>query len=180
MVMHALHAAVLHLGQAVGVFEDAVVVRDDNDAAGGVPRDKSAIFFAVGHATQKAGTQVMEDIRGLMRGNPTIGWGLMLGTAAILGMPPFGVFASEFLILTQAMALHPWAAPILLLSLGVAFASVFGKVQPMVFGDSDLKKLPHQPALVPVFVHLALVLMLGLWTPPYLADWYRQAARLIG
>jgi hypothetical protein len=24
------------------------------------------------------------------------------------------------------------------------------------------------------------VLMLGLWIPPYLADWYRQAARLIG
>ncbi|MSQ55132.1 MAG: hydrogenase 4 subunit F [Betaproteobacteria bacterium] len=141
---------------------------------------KSAIFFAVGHATQTAGTQVMEDIRGLMRVNPNIGWGLMLGTAAILGMPPFGVFASEFLILTQAIALHPWAAPILLLSLGVAFAAVFGKVQPMVFGDSNLKKLPHQPALLPVFVHLALVLMLGLWTPPFLADWYRQAARLIG
>ena len=61
---------------------------------------KSAIFFAVGHATQKTGTQVMDDIRGLMRMRPTIGWGLMLGTVAILGMPPFGVFASEFLILT--------------------------------------------------------------------------------
>jgi hydrogenase-4 component F len=57
---------------------------------------------------------------------------------------------------------------------------VFGKVQPMVFGDSNLKQLPHQPALVPVFTHLAIVLMLGLWTPPYLAEWYRQAARLIG
>ena len=141
---------------------------------------KSAIFFAVGHASQKAGTQIMDDIRGLIRSNPTVGWGLMLGTVAILGMPPFGVFASEFLILTQAIALQPWAAPILLLSLGVAFAAVFGKVQPMVFGDSNLIRLPHQPALVPVFTHLAIVLMLGLWTPPYLADWYRQAARLIG
>ena len=64
---------------------------------------KSAIFFAVGHAAQKTGTQLMEDIRGLIRINPTIGWGLMLGTLAILGMPPFGVFASEFLILTTAM-----------------------------------------------------------------------------
>ena len=64
---------------------------------------KSAIFFAVGHAAQKTGTQVMDDIRGLIRVNPTVGWGLMLGTVAILGMPPFGVFASEFLILTTAM-----------------------------------------------------------------------------
>jgi len=141
---------------------------------------KSAIFFAVGHATQKAGTQAMADIRGLLRVNPTVGWGLMLGTVAILGMPPFGVFASEFLILTTAIAQQPWATPILLVSLGIAFASIFGKVQPMVFGESTARKLPHPPALVPVFTHLAIVLCLGLYMPPYLADWYRQAARLIG
>jgi len=141
---------------------------------------KSAIFFAVGHAAQKAGTQMMADIRGLMRVNPTVGWGLMLGTAAILGMPPFGVFASEFLILTTAIALQPWATPILLVSLGIAFASIFGKVQPMVFGETNARRLPHPPALVPVFTHLALVLVLGLYMPPYLAAWYRQAARLIG
>jgi len=104
----------------------------------------------------------------------------MLGTAAILGMPPFGVFASKFLILTSAMAQQPWATPILLLSLGIAFASIFGKVQPMVFGDTTARRLPHSPALVPVFTHLAMVLLLGLYMPPFLADWYRQAARLIG
>jgi len=141
---------------------------------------KSAIFFAVGHAAQKAGTQVMADIRGLLRINPTVGWGLMLGTAAILGMPPFGVFASEFLILTTAITQQPWATPILLVSLGIAFASIFGKVQPMVFGDTTARRLPHPPALVPVFTHLVIVLVLGLYMPPYLADWYRQAARLIG
>jgi hydrogenase-4 component F len=141
---------------------------------------KSAIFFAVGHATQKVGTQIMENITGLLKVNPTVGWGLLLGTLAILGMPPFGVFASEFLILTTAMRQQPWATPILLIALGVAFAAVFGRVQPMVFGDSAAKRLPHPPALMPVFVHMALVLMLGLWIPPYLAEWYRQAAKFIG
>ena len=109
-----------------------------------------------------------------------IGWGLALGTLAILGMPPFGVFASEFLILTTAMREQPWATPFLLLALGIAFAAVFSKVQPMVFGETDRGRLPHRPAMMPVFVHLALVLMLGLWIPPLLADWYRQAAQLIG
>jgi len=141
---------------------------------------KSAIFFTVGHATQKTGTQVMDQIRGLIVTNPTIGWGMMLGTLAILGMPPFGVFASEFLILTTAMREQPWAAPILLVSLGVAFAAMFVRVQAMVFGETTAKRLAHAPALVPVFVHLAIVLMLGLWIPPYLADWYRLAAKLIG
>jgi hydrogenase-4 component F len=141
---------------------------------------KSAIFFAVGHATQKAGTQVMEGIRGLIALSPGIGWGLALGAFAILGLPPFGVFASEFLILTTAMRDQPWATPLLLAALGVAFAAVFSRVQPMVFGEPTAKRLPHRPAMAPVFVHLLLVLLLGLWIPPFLADWYREAARLIG
>ncbi len=141
---------------------------------------KSAIFFAVGHAAQKAGTQMMDQIRGLIKVSPTVAWGLMLGTLAILGMPPFGVFASEFLIVTTAMRLQPWATPFLLLALGLAFASVFHRVQPMVFGETNVKPLAHPPALVPVFVHLALGLMLGLYIPPYLDHWYRQAAAMLG
>ena len=141
---------------------------------------KSAIFFAVGHAAQMAGTQIIDDIKGLLKQSPTIGWGLMLGTLAILGMPPFGVFTSEFMILTTAIKHYPWATPILLTALGVAFAAMFGKVQGMVFGEPSVQPLSHNPALLPVFIHLGLVLMLGLWIPPYLADWYRQAARLIG
>jgi hydrogenase-4 component F len=141
---------------------------------------KSAIFFTVGHATQKAGTQIMGDIRGLIKVSPTVGWGMMLGSLAILGMPPFGVFASEFLILTTAMREQPWATPILLLALGVAFASVFGRVLPMVFGETSVKPLAHAPALLPVFAHLGLGLMLGLYVPPYLVGWYTQAARMLG
>jgi hydrogenase-4 component F len=141
---------------------------------------KSAIFFAAGHAAQKTGTQIMDDIRGLITISPVVGWGLALGTLAILGMPPFGVFASEFLILTSAMREQPWATPFLLTALGVAFAAIFSKVQPMVFGETTATRLPVRPAMLPVFLHLSLVLMLGVWIPPFLAEWYRSAARLIG
>ena len=141
---------------------------------------KSAIFFTVGHAAQMAGTQMIDDIKGLIRCSPTIGWGLMLGSLAILGMPPFGVFTSEFMILTTAIKQQAWATPILLLALGVAFATMFAKVQAMAFGEPTVKPLTHNPALLPVFLHLGLVLMLGVWIPPYLNEWFRQAARLIG
>jgi hydrogenase-4 component F len=140
---------------------------------------KSAIFFAVGHAVQTAGTQQMDAIRGLIQQSPTVGWGLILGSLAILGMPPFGVFSSEFLIITTAMHDYPWSTPILLVALGIAFAGIFGRVQPMVFGETAAVRLPHAPALIPVFVHLLLVLILGLYMPPYLANWYRQAAALL-
>ena len=141
---------------------------------------KSAIFFAVGHAAQKSGSQIMEQIRGLIKTSPTVGWGLSLGTLAILGMPPFGVFTSEFLILVTTMHTYPWITPVLLLALGVAFAAIFSRMQVMVFGETTGQRLPHPPALVPTFVHLGLVLMLGVYVPPYLAQWYHQAAALIG
>ena len=141
---------------------------------------KSAIFFSVGHAAQKAGSQLMEDIRGLIKVSPTVGWGLMLGSLAILGMPPFGIFASEFLILTSAMRHLPWSTPLLLLALGISFAAIFRRIQPMVFGVTSVKPLAHPPALLPVFIHLAFGLMLGFYVPPYLDTWYQQAARLLG
>ncbi len=140
---------------------------------------KSAIFFTVGHAAQKAGTQIMTDIRGLVKISPTVGWGMLLGSLAILGMPPFGVFASEFLIVTTAMRELPWSAPILLLALGVAFASIFGRVLPMVFGETTAKPLAHPPALLPVFIHLGMGLVLGLYIPAYLNAWFRQAVNMI-
>jgi hydrogenase-4 component F len=43
-----------------------------------------------------------------------------------------------------------------------------------------VKRLPHPPALVPVFTHLGLGLALGLFIPPFLANWYARAAALIG
>ncbi len=141
---------------------------------------KSAIFFAVGHAAQKAGTQAIDEIRGLVNMSPAVGWGLMLGVIAILGVPPFGVFTAEFMLLITAMHQQPWAVPILIAGLGLAFASIFGKVQGMVFGSSTMESLPHAPAATPVFVHLALVLLLGLWIPSWLAAWYRQAAQMLG
>jgi hydrogenase-4 component F len=53
-------------------------------------------------------------------------------------------------------------------------------VLPMVFGETTVKALPHAPALLPVFSHLALGLMLGVYIPPYLVGWYTQAARMLG
>ncbi len=141
---------------------------------------KSAIFFTTGHATQKAGTQRMDAIQGLREQSPALGWGLMMGALAIVGLPPFGIFASEFLILTTAMQAQPWATPILLLALGVAFGAIFLRVQGMVFGASTLRKLPHHPDMIPVFVHLGLVLLLGLWIPAFLVSWWHLAASMIG
>ncbi|MCE1161801.1 MAG: hydrogenase 4 subunit F [Thiomonas sp.] len=141
---------------------------------------KSAIFYTTGHASQKAHSQRIEDIQGLREQSPALGWGMMIGVLAIVGMPPFSVFASEFLILTTAMQQQPWAAPLLLAGLGVAFGALFLRAQGMVFGRSTLSALSHPPDMAPVFLHLALVLLLGLWMPQFLVSWWHAAAAMIG
>ncbi len=141
---------------------------------------KSSLFFSGGHIAQKTGTQRIDKIQGLLGRNPAMGWAFMLGSLAILGTPPFGVFTSEFLILTVAIHKEPWALPFLAIGLGVAFAALFGRMQAMVFGQTQVPKAPAPTSLWPSFLHLALVLMLGLVIPPALSSWYTAAARLLG
>ena len=71
---------------------------------------KSAIFFAVGHIAQAKGTQRFAEIRGLSVTHPGLAVGFAAGVLAIAGLPPFGVFMSEFLILTTTFARQPWLA----------------------------------------------------------------------
>src|SRR6202165_4186049 len=59
---------------------------------------KSAIFFAVGHVAQVKGTQRIADMGGLTETHPVLGWGLIAGVVAIAGLPPLGIFMSEFLV----------------------------------------------------------------------------------
>ncbi|MCL7422860.1 MAG: hydrogenase 4 subunit F [Methylobacter sp.] len=140
---------------------------------------KSAIFVTVGHASQLAGTQNMEKIRGLIKTQPAIGWGLLIGTVSIAGFPPFGVFTSEFLVLLATMRSYPWLAPLLLLGIGIAFAGLFRHIQPIVYGDRPEGQQPIKANLWPVMIHLGLVLWLGLAIPGFLADWFSQATLLI-
>jgi hydrogenase-4 component F len=140
---------------------------------------KSAIFITVGHATHIAGTQKMNQIRGLIRTQPFVGWGLLIGTCAIAGFPPFGVFTSEFLLFTATIKSYPWLAPPLILGLAVAFAGLFRNLQPMVFGEPPAEQKPVIANMWPVFIHLAVVLWLGISIPTVLAQWLNQATVML-
>ena len=140
---------------------------------------KSAIFITVGHATHVAGTQTMQNIRGLIRTQPFVGWGLLIGTCAIAGLPPFGVFTSEFLLFTATIKSYPWLAPPLVLGLSVAFAGLFRHLQPMVFGVPPIEQKAVVADMWPVVIHLAFVLWLGISIPTVLAQWLNQATIML-
>lgn len=140
---------------------------------------KSSIFFTVGHASQMHNTQDMTKIKGLINGSPLVGWGLMFGVMAIAGMPPFGVFVSEFLILTATIKDAPLMTPFLLLGIAAAFAALFRRVQPMVAGTVPEYQKPIRPAHIPVILHMLLILVIGLYMPKFLSDWFHTAVGLL-
>ncbi|MBI3378697.1 MAG: hydrogenase 4 subunit F [Nitrospirae bacterium] len=140
---------------------------------------KSSIFFTVGHASQMHRTQDMDKIKGLIRGKPLVGWGMMFGAMAIVGMPPFGIFTSEFLILTATIKDAPLMTPFLLLGLAVAFAAVFRKVQPMVAGEIPPYQKSMKVAHLPMLLHMAIVLAVGLYMPGFLNQWFHKAVQIL-
>src|SRR5205085_289973 len=90
---------------------------------------KSAIFFTVGHIAQVKGTQKIADIRGLSESHPVLGWSLVLGVFAIAGMPPLGIFTSEFLVVSSTFAREPVLALALVFGLLVAFGALVLRLQ---------------------------------------------------
>jgi hydrogenase-4 component F len=140
---------------------------------------KSAIFFCVGHIAQVKGTQQMSEIRGLTVSHPVLGWGLVLGVVAIVGLPPMGIFMSEFLILTSTFAREPVLAVALGLSLLVGLGALLLRLNALAFGEAYGSTQPAKASFVPVFAHLALVFGAGIWLPPALVAWFQHVATLL-
>jgi hydrogenase-4 component F len=141
---------------------------------------KSAIFFAVGHISQVKGTQKLAEIRGLTESHPLLGWGLVLGVVAIAGLPPLGIFMSEFLIVSSTFAREPLLAIPLVLGLLVAFGALLLRLSETAFGKPVGSTAPVEASYVPLYAHLSLVLVAGIYLPAPLVTWFQNVARLLG
>jgi hydrogenase-4 component F len=141
---------------------------------------KSAIFFAVGHVAQAKGTQKIADMGGLTVTHPVLGWGLVLGVVAIAGLPPLGIFMSEFLMVSSTFARAPWLAVILVAGILVALGGLFLRLNTIAFGEPRGPAARAQASYVPMFAHLALVFMAGIYMPPALVAGFENVARLLG
>jgi hydrogenase-4 component F len=141
---------------------------------------KSAIFFAVGHIAQIKGTQAIANIRGLTVTHPALGWGLVTGVVAIAGLPPLGIFMSEFLLITSTIARHPLLALPLVGGLLIAFGALLMHLNRLAFGEPYGSTAPAQASYAPMFAHLAVVLVAGLYLPPPLVAWFQNVAGILG
>jgi hydrogenase-4 component F len=141
---------------------------------------KSGIFFAVGHIAQVKGTQKIAEIRGLTVSHPALGWALVVGVVAIAGLPPLGIFMSEFLVVSSTFARQPLLAVILVLGLLVAFGALFLRLNEIAFGVPTGSHFPTTASYVPMYVHFGLVLVAGLYLPPMLVVWFQHVSAQLG
>jgi len=141
---------------------------------------KSAIFYAVGHVSQVKGTQKIESIGGLTETHPGLGWGLVLGVVAIAGLPPLGIFMSEFLVVSSTFARQPLLAIPLVLGLLLAFGALMLRLTSIAFGEPRGSVAPGDASYLPMFAHLSLVLMAGVYLPEPLVIWFQNVAILLG
>lgn len=149
---------------------------------------KSAIFFTLGRAVALKGSQRLDAIGGLSLSRPALGWTLALGMLAIAGLPPFSLYASEFLMAQQSVARLPWLA--LPLGLGLLVAALamlrtlqalcLGPATPDAPGGAAPPPLGEWAVLAPAQLHLLLALVLGLALPAPLAALLAEAARIAG
>lgn len=102
---------------------------------------------------------------------PSAAWGVIIGTLAIAGVPPFPIFFTKFFLLIQVATVSPWllAATLLLILVAVAGMARF------LIREFSARSGPGAPRptryVVPLGMRLSFVLLIviiavqGLWFP---------------
>jgi hydrogenase-4 component F len=99
---------------------------------------------------------------------------LVIGSLAIVGLPPFGLFISEFFILTAAFTAGRFqVAALMLVSLSVVFGALLYHFQAMLMGESGTQP-SHPKWLRSEFVVIGIcavsLLVLGVRVPAALTN----------
>jgi len=150
---------------------------------------KSALFILAGRILQRVGSAEVAHVRSLARLMPGTAAAFLAGTLALVGLPPFGLFVSEVMILRAGFTGgYPLAAGAALVLLVLVFGGVLRAVNRMLYGSplpplpplGDAGAVPLSPwPLVPIAVNLLLLVVLGLTFPPGLADALGRIARVV-
>lgn len=135
---------------------------------------KSMMFFLVRVIESKYGSPLIKDVRGMLRVMPWTSALFAAGILALIGLPPFGLFISEFALFRAGFILnHPWLMGTALALLAVAFVSFISQLNKMLYGPVPegvrVGEVDSWGWMVPLFVPLVVLVVLGLTLPPPLA-----------
>ena len=147
------------------------------------------LFLASGSISLKYGTTDIHEVRGILKTAPWTGFAFLCGLLALIGLPPFGPFISEFIIFRAGFAAHSVAyaaAGIALLVL--VFAGMLGSVNQMLYGrareqmaSGDLVRWPseHVIMMMPLALNALLLVGLGLFLPAGVREFFGQVLKVM-
>ncbi len=164
-IEHAgLVALAIGFGGPLGFF--AALFHVVNHAAA-----KSAAFLSAGMVQRERGTTVLRELHALWESGPA-GRTLLAALLALCGLPPFGLFLSEFLLIAAGVAAHQWIALAAgLLGMTLAFVALARTAVEIESGRTSRKR--GAVAVVPKLsigatacvIAGALALAISPWTP---------------
>jgi hydrogenase-4 component F len=144
---------------------------------------KSLLFLCAGNVSQHFKTDLFDKVKGgVIRVMPVTGTVFLMAMLAIVGMPPFSLFQSEFLIVQAAFFSGHYLATALFILFGTGiFAGALLHIGGLVLGPSQ-----EQPvtALCPwrdlsMLALAAILVIIGFWLPAPLLELIRGAARVV-
>jgi hydrogenase-4 component F len=91
-----------------------------------------------------------------------------------------GIFMSEFLVVSSTFARQPLLAIPLAFGLLLAFGALLLRLTGVAFGEPRGSTAPAEASYVPMYAHLALVLVAGVYLPAPLVTWFQNIASLLG
>lgn len=144
---------------------------------------KSLMFFVGGNLSIKYHTKSMEDIKGAVGIMPLTGAGLLLGSFALAGLPPFNIFMSEIAILSAGFSSGKiLSSCIFLLSLAVIFAGILRHTTAMAFNPPPQGLERGEVGSWTILACLLLVIpivFLGICIPDFLDNILNQSVSIV-
>jgi hydrogenase-4 component F len=145
---------------------------------------KSTMFLLAGRILHRYRTADIARVSGLLQVMPGTGWLFLAGGLALTGLPPFGLFVSEFALVRAGFAVgRPWLVGLVLLLLAVAFVGFVAQTNRMLYGPPPSGVASGERSswsLVPLVLCVGALLVLGLAVPPPLAGLLARITEIIG
>jgi hydrogenase-4 component F len=145
---------------------------------------KSLLFLASGSISLKYHTTEIRRVRGLLKAAPWTGFAFLCGILALIGLPPFGLFISEFIIFRAGFATNATAYAVTGIALlAVVFAGMLGSVNQMLYGGLSEQPKPGDPLrwpMMPMALNLILLVGFGLFLPDAVRDFFGRVLKILG
>ena len=144
---------------------------------------KSMLFLTTGRILDRYKSTEIAAVSGLIKAMPLTGAFFAVGILAVIGLPPFGIFISEFALIQAGFTTgHPWLMGAVLALLAVVFVVLLKVLHKMFYGKPPEGVSIGETdgwSITPLFLNVILLVLLGLTLPAPLSILLKQCVAIV-